>query len=151
MEQFYTIRQVIRFAITLEQASQHFYRHLAQQAEAVAVKAYLQQMAEQEALHESALKKAIDASADETMPETVSKSEVAAYIQAVKLPDTLDYKSAVRLARDKENASRMLYSILAGVVENPTLENLFLYLEQQEQEHQEYFEKELIRISIGQN
>jgi len=151
MEQFYTIRQVVHFAITLEQASQHFYRHLAQHTDVLPVKLYLQKLADEEALHEEALKKAIENSPDALSSVTISKSEVAAYIEAVKVPDPLDYKGAVRLARDKENASRMLYSILAGIAENPILENLFLYLVQQETEHKEYFETEYSRITLGQN
>lgn len=151
MEQFYSIRQVVHFAISLEQASQQFYRHLAQHADLLAVKLYLQKLADEEALHEEALKKAIEISPDAMSSVTISKSEVAAYIEAVKVPAPLDYKGAVRLARDKENASRMLYSILAGVAENPILENLFLYLVQQETEHQEYFETEYSRINIGRN
>lgn len=151
MEHFYTVRQVIHFAIALERASQDFYRRLADFTEEPSVKNYLRALVHEETLHENALRDAIDAHSESLMSATVLQKEVAAYIQAVKLPEPLDYKNAVRLARDKENASRMLYSVLAATTENSILENLFLYLEQQEIVHQTYFEKEYARISIGQN
>lgn len=150
MEQFYTARQVVRFAISLEQASQQFYRRLAAGAEP-AINTYLLQLAEEESLHEQSLRNAIDTSGEDLSAASVSPKEVDAYIQAVKLPEPFDYLSAVRLARDKENASRMLYSVLAASTDNPALEGLFLYLEQQEMAHQLYFEKEFARISIGRN
>jgi rubrerythrin len=151
MEQFYSVRQVVHFAIALERASRQFYHRLAAEAAEPPVRTYLLKLADEETLHENALRHAIDSAGDDPLSATVSQKEVVAYIQAAKLPDSLDYKSAVRLARDKENASRMLYSVLARVTDNPILENLFLYLEQQETEHQLYFEREYARISIGQN
>jgi rubrerythrin len=151
MEQFYTVRQVVQFAIALEQASQQFYRKLAAEAEVSSVRDYLMGLVYEEALHENALRNAIETHGQDLASASISQNEVAAYIQAVKLPEPLDYIHAVRLARDKENASRMLYSLLAGTTDNPILENLFLFLEKQESEHQAYFEREYTRISIGQN
>jgi rubrerythrin len=151
MEQFYTVRQVVEFAISLEQASQQFYRRLAAGAVEPAIKGYLLQLAEEESLHEAALRGVLDALADEGVSGAISPQEIDAYIQAVKLPEPLDYLSAVRLARDKENASRMLYSVLAGATDDPVIEKTFLYLEQQEIGHLLYFEKEYARLSIGRN
>lgn len=151
MEPFYTVRQVIDFAIVLEQASQRFYRRLAEKVSDSSVRDYLLGLSGEELLHENALRDAINTSAKESLSAVVSQKEITAYIEAVRLPDPLDYKSAVRLARDKENASRMLYSVMANTTDNPILENLFLYLENQETGHMAYFEKECLRINIGQN
>ncbi len=150
MEHFYSIAEIIEFAISLERASQQFYEKLVSFADEPSVREFLLDLIGQEKMHEAALREAVE-TAEEAIDGRVPQQEVAAYIQAVKLPPALDYKVAVRIARDKEKASRMLYSILAGATESPTLKKVFVFLARQEAEHQAYFEKEYARIHIGQN
>lgn len=52
---------------------------------------------------------------------------------------------------DKEKAAQMLYSVLAGVMDDKNLEEMFLLLSTQEKAHKEFFEKEYRRIRVGEN
>ena len=85
------------------------------------------------------------------MNRSISVEEVEHYVQAIKVPESLDYKEAVKLAMNKEKSAQMLYSVLAGVMEDKTLEELFLLLSKQEKSHKEFFEKEYQRICLGEN
>ena len=151
MEKFYSVRQVVHFAVALEQASQEFYRRLADSIQEPGVRAYVLNLVQEEMLHEQVLCNAIDIHTESLALTSVTQNEVAAYIQAAAIPEPFDYKSAVRLARDKENASRMLYSILAASTQNSILKDLFEVLERQEVTHYVYFAKEYMRIDLGEN
>lgn len=150
MFEFETIRDVLSFAVSLERISQDYYRQLVTQVADEGVKDFLREMAAQEAIHEQQLRALIEGG--DSVPATrVPPEEIAAYVETLQVPVETDYKKAVKLARDKENASRMLYTILAGLTADARLKQLLLQLAEQEQQHKEFFEKEYQRICIGEN
>ncbi|MHC4553070.1 MAG: ferritin family protein, partial [Planctomycetota bacterium] len=145
MFEFETVYDVLSFAISLEHISQEFYIELLDQVDDESVKSFLRDMAAEEAKHEVQLRELVE-SGEELKLATVPVEEIDAYIEALKVPDDLDYKKAVKIARDKENASRMLYTILAGLMSDKEIKDMLLYLADQEQKHKEFFEKEYQRI-----
>lgn len=145
-----TIQDVIEFAVALEQASQKFYTRLADQTTSAAVKHFLLEMIKEEAAHEQQLRQMI-AGGDEILTEDISTRDMDRYIDAMNIPEPLDYKGAVKIARDKENASRMLYTLLSGQVQRPALVSLLNRLASQEQNHYDFFVREYRRICLGQN
>jgi rubrerythrin len=150
MLEFNTVEDVLMFAISLEQASQEFYRKLADNPENAAVVEFLMEMVAQEQLHEQQLSSLVRQGLHLHI-KPIPKEEIDRYVQAMDIPNELDYKKAVKIARDKENASRMLYSILAGLVENDKLMKLFLKLAEQEKNHKDFFQKEYDRICLAEN
>lgn len=150
MAEFQTVRDVIHFAISLEQMSQKFYSQLAGQVTIPAVRQFLLEMAREEALHEEQLRSLVDNNASDLSGE-VDPGEIQAYIQAMEIPDVLDYKKAVKVACDKEKASQMLYLVLAQTVQPDYLRELLEALAKQERKHQEFFAKEYDRIRLGEN
>ena len=120
MFEFQTVRDVILFAISLERISQRFYEDLAGRVEDRGVRAFLTEMAGQEALHEEQLNTLLAEDAGE-LDGPVAAEQMQSYIQAMNIPDPLDYKKAVKVAYNKENASQMLYSILAARVDTGTI------------------------------
>lgn len=150
MFEFQTVHDVLSFAISLEHISQEFYLELVDQVEDESVRSFLRDMAAEEAKHEVQLRELIE-NGEELKITTVPPEEINAYIETLKVPDDLDYKKAVKIARDKENASRMLYSILAGLMGDQEIKQMLLYLAEQEQKHKEFFEKEYQRICISEN
>ncbi len=150
MFEFETIRDVLSFAVSLERISQDYYRQLVKQVADEGVKEFLADMAAQEAMHEQHLRGLIE-DGDSVLATKVPPEEIAAYVETLHIPAELDYKKAVKLARDKENASRMLYTILAGLTTDDQLKQMLLQLADQEREHKEFFEKEYQRICIGEN
>ncbi|MEN8126776.1 MAG: ferritin family protein [Planctomycetota bacterium] len=150
MPHFYTIQDVLTFAIRLEQAAQEFYRRLSSQSDSPSVARFLAELVREEKHHEQQLEKLLSESGG--IPnQRISADQIDAYIQAIRIPASLDYKEAVKLAMDKENAARMLYAVIAKVTEEPILRDVFMQLCEQEKKHQEYFEKEYRRICISEN
>ena len=150
MMNFQMVQDVLEFAIALEQASQKFYARLAEQTDSVAVRHFLGELVREETAHEAQLRDMLSGGW-ELSSNSISSKEMDRYIDAMSIPEALDYKEAVKIARDKENASRMLYTILSGQVEQPELVAIFNRLALQEQNHHNFFVREYRRICIGQN
>jgi len=150
MMNFQTVNDVLEFAVALEQASQKFYGRLAEQTQSTAVGHFLRKMVEEERLHEAQIRQLL-AEGSEILDNEISSEEMDRYIDAMNIPEPLDYKEAVKIARDKENASRMLYTILAGQVDQPEVADILSRLALQEQRHHAFFVQEYRRICVGEN
>jgi len=147
---FQTVRDVIQFAISLEHVSQEFYARLAEKVTDKGVHYFLMQMVREEAIHEDQLRTLLNENT-EHLAEAVDSDEINAYVQAMEIPDELDYRKAVQVARDKEKASQMLYTILSKTAKPEYLQRLLKLLAKQEQKHREFFEKEYDRICLKNN
>ena len=150
MAEFDSIKDVISFAIRLEQASQEFYRHLCDTVHNPAVRNYLRTLINEEKLHEQRLQKVLT-EIEGILNISIEPEDIQCYIQAVEVPMSLDYKEAVKVARDKEKAAQMLYSIIAGTTTDPDMKKLFQQLSAQEKIHYDFFEKEYLKICISEN
>lgn len=150
MPDFYTLQDVLTFAIHLEQASQEFYRRLSQTVHSPSVARYLAELVNEEKLHEQRLKQLLGESGG-VPDQQISSDQVECYIQAIQVPEWLDYKEAVKLAMDKESAAQMLYSVIAGIIEIEALAQLFRQLSDQEKTHRQFFENEYQKICISEN
>ena len=150
MPDFYSIEDVLSFAIRLEQAAQEFYRLLSQKSHSQPVAQFLMTLVAEEQLHESQIQQILDERGG-VLNHSISAEEVNRYVQAMNVSESLDYTNAVKLAMDKEKAAEMLYSVLAGVMDDNTLKEMFLLLSTQEKAHKKFFEKEYRRIRIGEN
>ncbi|MBN1980074.1 MAG: ferritin family protein [Chitinivibrionales bacterium] len=150
MYDFQTVRDVVNFAVSLEKVSQEFYAQLAEDVTDPGVRDFLMQMVREETIHEEQLNTLLaDNAADLT--DSVDSAEINAYVQAMEVPARLDYKKAVQVARDKEKASQMLYTILAKTAKPDYLRRLLKLLAKQEQKHREFFAREYDRICLGEN
>ena len=150
MFEFQTVRDVIDFAISLERVSQNFYKQLAEEVVDDGVHQFLLQMAQQEAIHEEQLRSVLEGGADDLSNE-IDPGEIQSYVQAMEVPDVLDYKRAVKIAYDKEKASQMLYLILSNAAEAEYIKRLLKLLAKQEQRHKEFFAREYDRIRLSEN
>ena len=150
MPDFYSIEDVLSFAIRLEQAAQEFYRLLSQKSHSQPVAQFLMTLVAEEQLHESQIQQILDERGG-VLNHSISAEEVNRYVQAMNVSESMDYTNAVKLAMDKEKAAEMLYSVLAGVMDDNTLKEMFLLLSTQEKAHKKFFEKEYRRIRMSEN
>jgi rubrerythrin len=150
MPDFYTIQDVMTFAIHLEQASQEFYRRLSRTVDSPSVARFLAELVKEEKRHEQRLTQLLTESGG-IAGRQISSEQIDGYIQAIKVSESLDYKEAVKLAMDKEKAAQMLYSVIAGVMEDPILLEVFQQLSAQEKIHKEFFENEYQQICLSEN
>jgi len=150
MPDFYSIQDVLTFAIHLEQASQEFYRRLSRTVHSPSVSRFLTELVKEEQRHEQQLTQLLTGSGG--VPESqISSDQVDCYVQAIKVSESMDYKEAVKLAMDKEKAAQMLYSVIAGVMEDPILLDVFQQLSAQEKIHRQFFENEYQQICLSEN
>jgi rubrerythrin len=150
MPDFYSIEDVLSFAIRLEQASQEFYRQLSPKTPRPSVAQFLMTLVAEEKLHEAQLQQLLNDQGG-VLNKSISAEEVNRYVQAMDVSESLDYKRAVKLAMSKEKAAQMLYSVLAGVMDDKAIEEMFQMLSTQEKAHKEFFEKEYRRIRMSEN
>jgi rubrerythrin len=150
MADFYSIQDILSFAIRLEQASQEFYRHLSGLVDSPSVSGYLDTLIEEEKLHELRLRQVLSEQGG-ALEASISAKEIECYIQAVQVPASLDYKGAVKIARDKEKAAQMLYLVIAGATADPQLQGVFRQLSAQEKIHRTFFENEYRAICLSEN
>ncbi|MHC5179583.1 MAG: ferritin family protein [Planctomycetota bacterium] len=150
MPDFYSIQDILSLAVRLEQASQEFYRQLSQTSQNQPVIRFLETLLIEEQAHEAKLLKLINEQGA-VLEKSIGADEIHGYIRAIETPESPDYKAAVKLAMDKEKAAEMLYSVLAGLVEDQSLKQMLLRLSRQEQMHKQFFEKEYHRICLSEN
>lgn len=150
MREFQSIQDVLNFAISLERISQQFYDDLAGRVDDPGTQYFLLEMSREEALHEEQLRSLVQEDVEELSGEA-PPDEVQLYVQAMRVPDELDYKKAVKVAYDKEAASQMLYSLLSQVVESESIQEFLRALAKQEKKHKEFFAKEYNRIRLSEN
>ena len=150
MPDFYSIQDVLTFAIHLEQASQEFYCRLSQTVDSPSVARFLAELIKEEKRHEQRLAQLLAESGGAVGPQ-ISPDQIDCYIQAIKVSRAMAYKEAVKLAMDKEKAAQMLYSVIAGVMEEPVLAELFRQLSEQERIHRQFFENEYQQICLSEN
>ncbi len=104
----------------------------------------------QESIHEEQLRSLLEDD-EPHLQNSVDPKDIHSYIKAMEVPDELDYKKAVKVAYDKENASQMLYTILSNMVQSEPISKMLSALAQQEKKHKEFFAKEYDRIRLGEN
>lgn len=150
MPDFYSIQDVLTFAIQLEQASQEFYRRLSRIVHSPSVARFLAGLIKEEKLHELRLTQLLAESGGVPAMQ-ISSDQVDGYIQAMHVSELLDYKEAVKLAMDKEQAAQMLYSVISNTLEEPLLAELFRELSRQEKAHRQFFENEYRQICLSEN
>lgn len=150
MPDFYSIQDVLTFAIHLEQASQEFYRRLSRTVDSPSVSRFLAGLVNEEMLHEQRLQQLLTESGGAPEPR-ISSDQIDGYIQAIKVSESVDYKEAVKLAMDKEKAAQMLYSVIAGVMEDTVLAEVFRQLSAQEKIHRQFFENQYQQICLSEN
>lgn len=150
MPDFYSIQDVLTFAIHLEQASQEFYRRLSRTVHSPSVSRFLVELVKEEKRHEQRLAQLLDESGGLPEPR-ISPDQIDCYIQAIKVSESMSYKEAVKLAMDKEKAAQMLYSVIADVMEDPILLEVFQQLSAQEKIHRQFFENEYQQICLSEN
>lgn len=148
--EFHSVRDALSFAVSLERISQNFYRELAHQVSDSGVRSFLLEMAHQESIHEEQLRSLLEDD-EPHLQNSVDPKDIHSYIKAMEVPDELDYKKAVKVAYDKENASQMLYTILSNMVQSEPISKMLSALAQQEKKHKEFFAKEYDRIRLGEN
>jgi len=139
-----TLDDVLVFAIAREEAAAELYARLARRATGPGMREALYEFAKQERGHRARLlrlrERGLPGPAAGTLP--VPPSEVP------ELPPDATYQDALRFAIEREVEAWRLYTGLADVME-PPLQQVFLDLAAQEEQHRARFEAEYLALARG--
>ncbi len=142
MLKFRTFDEVLDFAIVQEKAAQQFYAKLAQEVQDSDVKEFYRQLTVEEREHEKRLLSLKGYAYALREPDLRDLSE-SGYLDAMPVPANVSLKEALQFAIRKERSAEHLYSLLADLVQQEELEQLFRVLSGQELHHRQVFEKRL--------
>lgn len=137
--------EVLDFAILQEKAAQQFYTKLAGEVQDPAVRGLYRQLASEEKEHENRLS-ALKGYAYALREPDLRDLAESGYLDAMPVPADVTVKEAIVLAIRKERSAEHLYTILADLVQQEELEQLFRVLAGQELQHRQAFEKRLTAL-----
>lgn len=141
-----SILDVLKFAISKEQASEQFYKELSAEMTDSAAKSIFQVIAKQEQHHAEALKLEIMKAGftynDEDPLGSDSEYEWDEHLELGDDARDMGYVDALLLAIQKERAAFGLYAQLVGMTRDLELRKLLLELAEEEMRHVLQFERE---------
>ena len=144
MLKFGNFDEVLDFAILQEQAAQKFYSQMVLRVQDPAVQSFYRSLVTEEKAHENRLR-ALKGSAYALRAPDLKDLAESGYLDAMPIPADVSMREAVEYAIRKEKSAQQLYSVLASLIENEEMEQLFRHLAFQEMEHAKYFQKELAK------
>lgn len=142
MLEFRTFEDILDFAILQEKAAQQFYGKLAAEVTDPQVRLFCRTLVEEESLHEKELKKLKTGPYQLAEPD-IKMLQKSGYLDAMPANPQMSFHEAVAFSLKKEKSARMLYATLADCAKDEQLAVLFRTLADQEQQHADYFQKQL--------
>jgi rubrerythrin len=148
---FESTADLLHFAISKEQASQHFYRELASQMKDAAAQKIFQVIAQQEQRHEEVLKLELIKQGYTLAPETGSPRpadyEWQEHLELDQDALNMNYAEALLVAIQKERAAFQLYTQLITMAQAQQFRTMLLELAEEEMRHVIQFEREYDAVS----
>ena len=150
MEKFSSPDEVLDVAISMEMLSYQLYTDLAERMKRPEICRVLLDFAREELIHKEKLDQ-LKANTTEWSFEDFSNIDITEFVSDVDSLEDMNYKEAVFMAMNKENAAWMFYKKLAASAVSENLRNIFAFLAGQEEQHKQYFEKVYNDIQLKQN
>jgi len=150
MQKLGTVQDALKFAISREQMAFEFYRQLSGKAGSDAMRELLKGLADEERMHKQRLEEMLGYGETVVVAPSMRK-EIRRYLQALPVPEKITFKEAIKIAIQKEHFSMMLYTILAELAEHKEMQDMLVFLAQEEASHKLRFEQEYHRIKLQEN
>ena len=134
MKKFDSVQQILDFAIKKEQASHDFYIELAKKADKPEMKQACMEFASQELVHKYKLEE-VKAGEIKLEEEEIGDLDLADTVAEVWVYSEMKYQEMLILAMKRELQAFKLYCTLAKMTKNQELNETFLLLAQEEDQH----------------
>jgi len=151
MKGFGSIEEILNFAVAREEEAAAFYRDLSSRMEWPWMTKTFEQFAREEDGHKAKLLRIKSGKLPVPAAAKIADLKIGDYLVEVDPTGKLDYQEALIVAMKREKASFKLYTVLADVVDNPALRDLFLVLAQEEAKHKLRFELEYDEHILKEN
>ena len=142
--EFESMRDILKFAISKEQASEQFYLNLAGQMKDVATQTVFRAIAKQEKKHAEALELEI-VKQGYTLSSVDGNELDYQWQEQLELDEqakNMNYSDALMVAIQKERAAFQLYTQLVGMTNDIKFRDVLLQLAEEEMRHVIQFERE---------
>ena len=143
--EFTSIQDILKFALSKEEASVQFYRDLASQMEDASTRSLFEILIKNEQKHIAALRLEIE-KLGHIVPinpdESDSKYQWDERLEMDSETRKMDFIEALELAIQKERAAFRLYTKVLGTNQNPALEKVLMELAEEEMRHVLQLERE---------
>ena len=150
MKEFETVKDILDFAIDLEQNAVDFYTKLAKNSENEAMAEVFEQFAKEEKGHKLRLQRIKANEAYKFKEEKVTDLHIADYMIKIDISPKMSYKDALILAMKREKSAYKLYSDMVAIAP-PNLQKVFQTLAQEEAKHKLRFEVEYDEWVLREN
>ena len=141
MQHFNSIDEILEFAVSMEEDAYKFFKYLSNRVGSSALQSVMDRFAEEELEH----KRKIESFRGGTETFRLNKDdrlEIPDYALLAQPSPYLDYNDVLKVAIKKEAVACDLFTYLAKIAENRSLEEVFLLLAKQEERHKSWFEQE---------
>ncbi|MEW5923432.1 MAG: ferritin family protein [Candidatus Zixiibacteriota bacterium] len=136
-----SIDKVLDFAIEKEQDAADFYTDLAARMEKKNMREIFEQFALEEKSHKAKLQQVKGGKLDlSPVNQKIMDLKIAETMPDIDPDSKFDYQQTLIVAMNNEKASYRLYTDLAGMIDDPSVKQLFLGLAQEEAKHKLRFE-----------
>lgn len=151
MKEFYSVDDILDFAMDSEQEAVDFYNELAAHSKNEEMRKIFNQFAQEEIGHKAKIRKLKEEGSYHLDKEQIEDLKVSDYMVHVEPSPDLDYQDALVLAMNKEKAAFKLYMDLSEKAKNEEMKQLFLSLAQEESKHKLRFELEYDENVLKEN
>ncbi|MEN8126777.1 MAG: ferritin family protein [Planctomycetota bacterium] len=152
--EFNSIREILEFALSKEQASVQFYKDLASQATDPMTKALFETLVCNEQKHIQAIQLEINKQSFTVNTKEQSDKSVYLWDERLEMDDQaseMNFADALMLAIQKERAAFRLYAQILGTTQNETFAKILMELAEEEMRHVLQLEHEYDNIMSGKD
>ena len=143
MRYFQSVKEVLGFAISLEENMCLFYADLMPKTTSKSLQAVIKEFIQQEQNHIRTLKNLIENCNSDLLSKAVNL-KISNYTPPMNItpPGSIAYKDLLSMAIKKENACFKLYSDLARLTSDSDIQDTFTMMASQEAHHRLAFQRE---------
>ena len=149
--QFGSVEEILDFAIEQEQKAHDLYAEVAETVKRPGLKDTLLGMAEMEMGHRRKLEAIKSGQLPGFVQEKVENLKISDSLVDVKPVPNMTYQEVLLLAMKAEQRANELYIGLAGATGDPSLQQVFNGLAQEELKHKNFFETEYDSVILEGN
>jgi rubrerythrin len=151
MENFYSIEEVLDYAVQQEENAVNFYTDMAAKATTAQMKAAFLDYAKEEMGHKAKILAIKESGAFVLATGSKLDLQMSEFIEATPPRPDMTYQDLLKLAMNREKSAFKLYSRLSEQAPTSDLKNTFALLAQEESKHKLKFEIEYDEEVLKEN
>ncbi len=137
---FISLKEVIEFAVELEEGAYQRYKRAAELTESPAARKMFEELAQEEATHKEVFSKVDPDKIEEVNICKIPEATIGKYLKDVPFHPQMSYQEILTFALKAEENAYQLYKTAAGMTEDPRLQKTLLTFAEVELGHRRKIE-----------